>query len=501
MDSKNTQTGLQKTVHLILMCVFVFLFPFSVGALSLVVPSDAQDSLTENEPSNHDVSFVTPTGIWDDDSTATIEYPVGFIMGSVGESDIDVEGSVTGEMTTAVDCTGVEEVGVSVVGQIITLQFCNGDGGVIAPAESVLIEIGTSATAFATGVNQITNPVAGQYTSFIAGTMTDAGFIAIPIMPSDNVSVSASIPADPVGGGSNIFFGAEVVAEGVAVPNGTVVLLHNGQVVHTTNSDENGYFFIVSDIGEDIGLGSLVFASYDSEGNTAGLYSYPGKIDLSFTKFINGLILAPSLVVGDVSSREKEIYNFRGFAPPKSTVFVTITGGGNEFTYKVETNKKGLYFLSLDEDDIPVGEYIVSAVYLMSDGSKLSGESFVSLGVQFDFGENIFNSFENIFSGIFDLSEDETFFEKIFDIVDLGPGVVAEEYLQSLFSLSDIAAKLGLNLDVLAEKMVISDTRFHVYEYYAPYVFGGVSVAALFITMVLFSPRRFKKTLLAKNKE
>lgn len=174
--------------------VLVMMHGFNVDAAGLTGVSDTMSRLKISEGSNHTISFTTSTGVAADGSTMTLTFPGGFDLTSIIEDDVDVSGSTTGELTTAVNCAGAEEAGVSVAGQILTIEICSGDTGVIAASETVTIEIGINATASGTGANQILNPGSSStYQIGIAGTMTDVGQFAVMISDSDQVSLTATV--------------------------------------------------------------------------------------------------------------------------------------------------------------------------------------------------------------------------------------------------------------------------------------------------------------------
>jgi len=174
--------------------VLIMMHAFKVDAAGLTSLSDTMSRLKIGQTSNHTIAFTTPTGITADGSTITLTFPTGFNLTNLIEDDIDVSGSTTGELTTAVNCNDGEEVGIAVSGQILTIEFCNGDGGDIAAGETVTIEIGTQATANGIGANQIINPSsASSYTVNIAGTMTDAGQFTVIIFDDDQVSITATV--------------------------------------------------------------------------------------------------------------------------------------------------------------------------------------------------------------------------------------------------------------------------------------------------------------------
>lgn len=141
---------------------------------------------------NHTISFIAPSTVTNG-STITVTFPAGFSLTGIIEDDVDIAGSVEGELTTAADCTGVDKAGVGISGQVITFTLCSGDAGDFTGAETITIEIGTNATSSGTGANQIDNPGAGTYVISIGGTMTDSGSLAVSIIADDTVNITSTV--------------------------------------------------------------------------------------------------------------------------------------------------------------------------------------------------------------------------------------------------------------------------------------------------------------------
>lgn len=155
-------------------------------AASLTTLSDTLSDSDLSALSNHTFVFSTPTGI-SNGSTTTITFPAGFALGSVAFGDVDV--ASTTDFTVAANCTGSEQVGAAVSGQVLTLTFCSGDGGSMAASTTLTVEVGTNASG---GTNRITNPaVAQSYEINIGGTMADSGDLRVAII--DDVVVTASV--------------------------------------------------------------------------------------------------------------------------------------------------------------------------------------------------------------------------------------------------------------------------------------------------------------------
>lgn len=169
-------------------------------AATVTSTNDYPSTLEAGKAANHRVVFTTPSGV-SEGETVTLTFSSGFSIGNVDEDDIDVTDDGA-ELTTSLNCLGSEQLTVRFAAQVLTITVCEGDGGEIAPASEVVIEIGTNATSSGTGVDQITNPSSsGTHFISIGGTFGDFGTIALPISSTDDtVGVSVAIPAISSGG-------------------------------------------------------------------------------------------------------------------------------------------------------------------------------------------------------------------------------------------------------------------------------------------------------------
>ncbi|EKD47341.1 MAG: hypothetical protein ACD_66C00109G0008, partial [uncultured bacterium] len=160
---------------------------------------DQPSSLKVSTSSNHRFVFTTSVAIPAADMI-TITFPSGFDLTSIIEDDVDISDDGI-DLTTASDCTGVDQVGFSVSSQSLIFEICAGDGGSIVLGSEVIIEIGTNASAYGSGTNRITNP-AGAATYFIwltSSTNDLFGSVPLPIVSDDDGNVSLSIPASSGG--------------------------------------------------------------------------------------------------------------------------------------------------------------------------------------------------------------------------------------------------------------------------------------------------------------
>lgn len=169
---------------LLVMLTPSFALAASVTSFSVLLSRETAATLA-----NQTITFTTPTGVGSgqqiiltyDNSTS---IPVALDFEDIDLTDDGV--NVTLAAAPAAATWGV----VRTSGTVIT--FTNGTT-VVAPGSVIAIEIGTHATTGATGVEQITNGSAGTTSLTLSGTFTDTGTASMPIVDSDQVSITASV--------------------------------------------------------------------------------------------------------------------------------------------------------------------------------------------------------------------------------------------------------------------------------------------------------------------
>ncbi len=173
----------------------------TANAATITGVNDYPTTLQSSQAANHTVLFTTPTGAALG-STITLSFSTPFDTSTITEDDVDVADDGV-DLTTAATCAGTEQASVSIASDVVTITICAGDGGAIAAASQITIEIGTNATSSGTGSNRITNPTStGTYFLSVAGTFGDAGSIALPIAGDDSVSVTADVASRSSGTGT-----------------------------------------------------------------------------------------------------------------------------------------------------------------------------------------------------------------------------------------------------------------------------------------------------------
>ncbi len=261
-------TYVERSVAILVAITFAFISTYGIWynlaeAAALANISDTLTSQKVSTASNHTLVFRTPTGAGDSSDTITINVPSGFNMNSLDFNDIDLAHSAgsqsnctnptySNEETLAGTPTG-SAWGAALSGQIITLTAPTDGVGAAAIATNacVQVQIGTHATAGATGDTQITNhSSAASYTIGIAGVFGDVGSTTINILNDDQVSVTANVDqsitftiSDNSIGFGTLNSGAARYASGDATGSGSETEAHT--LVVGTNAS-NGYSLTAS---------------------------------------------------------------------------------------------------------------------------------------------------------------------------------------------------------------------------------------------------------------
>ena len=179
--------------------VVAMLVAVAVVALTIGFYSNAQaanltsisNTLSDSEPavvSNHFIQFIVPTsspGVIAG-GTIVVQFPAGFVMGTVAFGDVDL--SINGTDATLAAAPAGATWGAVVSGQNLTLT--SGSGTVTA-GQIVRIEVGTNATFGTAGVNRVTNPAVNSYEFVVTAGAADTGRTRVAIIA--NVLVTAIV--------------------------------------------------------------------------------------------------------------------------------------------------------------------------------------------------------------------------------------------------------------------------------------------------------------------
>lgn len=184
-----------------LLASFLSYTPERAIAASITSARDVLSRSKVSQPSDHEIKFVTPTGVDAGSDTITLTFQSNYDISAVDSSDIDLAAGSSNNCTSATfsdktlaGSAAAGTWGVGVSGQVITFTApTDAASGEITADRCVLIEIGQNATGG--GANaQIDNPsTSGDFTVVVGGTFGDSGTIQTNIVDEDQVTVTATV--------------------------------------------------------------------------------------------------------------------------------------------------------------------------------------------------------------------------------------------------------------------------------------------------------------------
>lgn len=254
------RTFLKRTSAIVaLAALLVPSIPYVFAALASPA-SDTLSRLQVGVAANHEIVFLTPTGVDASSDTVTVSLP-DFTFGSVAIGDVDLfHGTTTGfEIAdTLAAAPGAGTWGLSIAGTTLTFTAPTDAGAGTVPAGNrIAIRIGTNAVG---GTNQLTNP-ASPVIAFvtIGGTFGDSATFGVPIVGDDSVSVTATVVATSSGGGGGGGSGDTVAP---TITNVQAINITTSTATITWDTNENSDSIVEYGLTIGYGSGTVSNASY-----------------------------------------------------------------------------------------------------------------------------------------------------------------------------------------------------------------------------------------------
>lgn len=190
MKSKKNNTRNIMSLQLLVSLVTWLVVGQVANAAALTTLSDTMTNLNSSGLSNHDISFVTPTGVASG-ATIILTFQSDFsINASLDFTDIDVLDNGA-NVTLAAAPSGATWGAVRTSATVITLT--NGTT-VVTAGHTIRIKIGTNASNQSIGARQITNTTTtGNKAVAYTGTFGDFGTTTVPIITNDTVALTAQV--------------------------------------------------------------------------------------------------------------------------------------------------------------------------------------------------------------------------------------------------------------------------------------------------------------------
>lgn len=185
-------------VLILFVFLMFFLLPQNLEAFGLHTLSDKMTRHAPNTASDHEIKFITPSGLGQSGQYLSIIFGAGFNLSTIDYTDIDLfHGPISGLENNESLSAAASATSWGVSKSSSQLDFyhptdnLNGD---IAPNDIVIIRIGLNASS---GDQQIANPATiGSKIIEIAGNFGDNGKLAVPIA-NDQVGIQGQPPGTP----------------------------------------------------------------------------------------------------------------------------------------------------------------------------------------------------------------------------------------------------------------------------------------------------------------
>lgn len=276
-----------------------------VKAAALTSLSDTMTRLTISTAANHDIAFTTTTAVAAgetieirfDPTTNAFAIP-SLVVGDMTATGMTLDDTCAGAGTDRVTTT-VVNAGPA---DTITFTVCAGD---TVPAGPITLALGN---------NHVTNPgSAGSYQISIGGTMTDSGTLAVAIVDSDEVTITATI--DP-----SLTFDLDTYATAAAFPTNTetaapyTVALGSLTIGGVKGSNGGGGInSIWVDLSTNATGGAVVTVRDIGTGAAAGLYASSVSHNIpSSTTLLDGTAEGYGVCVKDAAASSGTL---QGLAP------------------------------------------------------------------------------------------------------------------------------------------------------------------------------------------
>jgi hypothetical protein len=244
---------LTRHLSFLVIIALVFLFCKNVLASNLTTLSDRMDRGAPYVGANHEIKFLTPSGVGQSGKNFSIIFDSGFNLTAVTYKDINLfHGPITGLETeeTLNSSATATDWGVVISGSSIIFTHPTDDAnGDILPNDFIVVRIGKNTTS---GIHQILNPsTIGSKIISINGSFGDAGKLAVAIY-HDQVGIKAgpksSLPPPPVQPTLNpvvcpIFKSPHEISG--TMPSGTTVLI-NGFSDNVSYPDFNTWSYMAA---------------------------------------------------------------------------------------------------------------------------------------------------------------------------------------------------------------------------------------------------------------
>ncbi len=342
---------------------FFLMLPAGTIAASITSARDVLSRSQNSTLSDHEIKFVTPTGVQASTDTITLTFESNYALGTFALLNYDLGAGDSNNCTTAgftektlatSAAAGVWGVGTS--GQVVTFTPpTDATTGEITADRCVRIRIGSNAVTGGGGATVVTNPTTnGDFTIIFGGGFADTGTLATNIVADDSIDVTATVDTSiscTVNNTSTAFGTFTVATVTTASPTVTWTVSTNAA---------NGYNLTVRDVGNatNPGLYSsaaayLIGSADASFSNSADLASVSIGYGLQGTKTDGDAGSAASTIASPYTATGTNVGGFELTAQGLSSATGPVANATVVSTLKAKVS--GL---------VPAGSYVDTLTYV-----------------------------------------------------------------------------------------------------------------------------------------
>lgn len=204
----------------------------------------------------------------------------------------------------------------------------------------------------------------------VTGESTSPGFILRQgFLYFEEAAVPPPPPPPPGGGAGGT---ASVSFSGIAYPQSPVILLKDGQIAKTTQSDAEANFQIII---PTILAGNYIFGLYakDNGGIASSLVIIPVSLNIDKATNISGIFIAPTITTDKSEVKKDEDIFISGQSAPEAKIQIFIKSEEKELSVDTVADKDGKYNYSFNTSSLDFGEYQVTVVALFDNTSSNLG--------------------------------------------------------------------------------------------------------------------------------
>ncbi|MDD5252219.1 MAG: hypothetical protein PHT12_06355 [Patescibacteria group bacterium] len=319
------------------------------------VMSDKMGRSMISTASSHTILF-TRYSPWNAEDTITIDLSEIAVLASFAVTDVDVEAPVASDQTLVdADCDA-NEIEVTAVGSLITLELCAGSDTIAAG--TTMVQLGSVAAGPGVDAHFMNVGSTGSKALDIAGTTGDVGTMYVSLMTNDQIQVTADITsaltfdidtlhaatctqAKPDGGYS--------VGLGTLTP-GTAKTADNHICMMLDSNAQDGAVIQVKSLNEGLTSASVSHT-------IVGTYAAGATTDLSSAVEAYGIcVLATTKAAGSEGSDPQQVLPYNGSCVVDAAT--NEVGGVDNADFQTMVNTNGA---PLDGDGYNTVDVLVSA--------------------------------------------------------------------------------------------------------------------------------------------